>query len=371
MKKVNLCLGRIGMILGLTMVLFSCQKEKNEALEIRPINNRTILKKHTKGTDYIIQNLEVNAELIIEAGVTIDVVKGGSINIGPKGRLTISGIGTEKVIIKGKDDQPWKGIQFVEGGGFLSGLELINASAGGEGKGAITTSGESEITLNGVEILFSGKSSALVANGKSIITINKACEIRHAHIPYQKELFSEIIFKSDVVLNDIGLRCILIKSEHGNGITLSQNWVMPKKDLPYLFKESVHVAGRLIIAGGTRVLMGIGTSIFVLNKGELIAEGSPIWPISFSCESPTRDWNGISIISGRIRLVGAHISHVLSKNNDQGVVTIAGYAEANIQYCNMVNNDVTCAIVVRRNGIINANANSLNQFGGLSRVCSY
>lgn len=365
-KKLNLPICFVFLLL----IVCSCNKEKSEALVVRPINNKTILKNHSNGVDYIFDNLEVNAELVIEDGVHIQVRNNAKINISSKGKLIVLGTKVNTVIIEGQNGKAWQGISIVDGVHHLKGLHLKNASSRGKNFGSIVTKGNSELNLENVEISNSGEGSAILADGLSHIIVGPGCEISDAHAPFEQSFASNIDIANDLTLRNVALECVLLSSKSQSSCKGVYN--LDGEGLPYLLSGTLAIQGyQLNISAGAVLMLYEGSSINVLQRGQLFVNGTSHNPVQFKCVNPAKTWRGFYVSNAEVNINRTIIKNVASNDSSHGIFTLRNNCTLNIRNTDLRTNKTKCAITTFGSIKLNPDFRYLNKFNLMHALCQY
>jgi hypothetical protein len=128
---MNSILNKTLAVAAAVVLLSSCKKEQDpltnisafrkdasqaETINAATVNTKMILADRVNGVDYIItQNMLVNAELVIEPGVTIMFKDGAGLQVGEQGSLTAIGEKSNTIYFTSESGKrgAWKGIVFL------------------------------------------------------------------------------------------------------------------------------------------------------------------------------------------------------------------------------------------------------------------
>lgn len=213
---MNSILNKTMAVAAAVVLLSSCKKEQDpltnisafrkdasqaETMNVSSINKKMTLADRVNGLDYIItQNMLVNAELVIEPGVTIMFKEGAGLVVGEQGSLTAIGEKSNTIYFTSETGKrgAWKGIVFlsnsaknvlsyckVEHGGGVSDYASANVVVGAGSKKAQAEVSNCEITASKTDGIALSKGSKLNYFDYNKVNTNSA---------YAVTMFEEDIF---------------------------------------------------------------------------------------------------------------------------------------------------------------------------------
>ncbi len=358
--------------------IYSCsKKEPNEALKLRTISNNTILKNHTDGADYISGNLEVNAELIIEAGVKILFEEGAVVHIGEGGSISINGTLDIPVVFSSINNKPWSGLIFnTNTKSTFSHFQLKNASYGDNENAAITLLGSSALTLNNSSIVDGKERAAMSVRDSAILTIKDHCTFENCLAPFQKDLSSKITLENNINILGNKKSGILIGKLNQTLMEISANTQLDEVKIPYYIESSIKIKNcSLHIASGVNIFMAPNCSFQNTNydkEASINFAGTASKPITIQCSESNQNWQGITLYNGHSNITYTNFKNILQNDTMQGVINVRNQAFATILGCNFTVTKTKCAITIIGKGTkINSSAYTANYFNLKSRICEF
>lgn len=189
--RLNSVISKATAVLTVVLLLNSCKKEETlppfdpytkdagqaQVIDESSINSDMLLSNRVSGIDYIIdKNLDVNAQLTIEPGVTILFTDGAGITVNEQGSINAIGNSSNKILFTSQNSKrgSWKGITIlsnssrnalshckIEYGGGGNTTESANLAIGTGTNTAKAEISNCEITTSKKDGLFLSKGSVV------------------------------------------------------------------------------------------------------------------------------------------------------------------------------------------------------------------
>lgn len=307
---------------GLALVLLatSCSKDDNIinnngdnplALECK-ITNRTVLTdRNPSGVDYIVDcGVDVRAELIIEAGTSIQFKDGAYLEIYQTG--IIKAIGTANNPIKmtntGGAAASWAGI-YLNTQGIGSIISHVQIEKAGEGtshgalnyfKAAITVDA-TKVKINNVIIDRSGE-IGIVSINNNVIEDFSNVKISNC-ISYPMMINANDINTLDLSLNTfIGNKkqYIFLHNYFESGIEINKETILRAAPIPYFFKGRLKIQKNFTIAEGVQMVMDQDATIECSTDGTRFAiVGTQAKRVIIKGENATPAYWGGILVAGK------------------------------------------------------------------------
>ncbi len=337
------------------------RKDNAQALTMNEmvISSDLILQDRVNGVDYIISNnVQVNANLTIQPGVTIQFADGAGLQVNEEGSLTAVGANGNIIYFTSKSGKrsTWKGITVLSNGGknMLSYCKIEHG--GGTNSfgsanvivGSGTNAGAIEITNS--EITASGSNGILVSEGSKLVGFVGNNIHTNSEFPVSMHITDAMSMDNANQYSKNGKEFVQLT---GNASSVITKDIMLVKTLePFLISGKIVAGNKFCIAAGSRVSMDYAAEVVidgVAGNGSFCAVGTSAQPIFISSIfNGTGIWNTIRFRSSN------------SSNNKIEYCTISGGGS------NQGNNDGMVSVVNDNGGstnIVVRNSNIINSAG--------
>ena len=313
-------------ILSLFTVLQGCSSDDNDELavvildpiflECVNITTDTVFEDDpNRPVDYVIPcKININANLVINAGVVIEFEDDAGILVGNNGTLTAQGTSTKKVVFTGvnKVKGSWRGIAF-NSSSVNNKLDHAVVSYGGgnqfdsnNDRGNIICYGAAKVSISNTEISY-GKEHGLNARygGTNFLDFGNNTIINNDKYPIYSLYKHAHNFNGTNSFVGNGMNYLFLKR---GGFTLGDNRIWDKIDVPYLISGTLTISGNnnesLTIKAGSELRFEDEGEIIVGDGAYLAIEGTAEDRVLLSgvIEQPG-SWTGIYSFSGDQRNV--------------------------------------------------------------------
>jgi len=356
--------------LGL-LILFqwSCKKENIEknALVLKSIKSKTTLKNHTTGVDYIINSKEliINAELIIESGVEIQLEQDATIKLLDNGSLICQGSDKNPIEFNAKPNQTWQGIQISSS--KVNELKHVNIQQikSEEMVAAIELLGHSSLKVEHSTFETSSNQAAFFVSEKSQLNLEPNCTFKSCLAPVQIELGAEIKAKQ-WILNHVKINGVLVQNKNKSAFLITQNTTIKYSPFAYYFMESVVVDNcQLTIDAGVKIKMSHRGKFETASQNNsntaFLLRGSSSNPISIDSQDPKFPWSGFILLEGNSNFIHTYFRNIEHSDTNFGAITLLQKGNANFFNCDFRFNKTKCSIIIlNRDCRINQNAFNVN-----------
>jgi len=278
-------------------------------IESNIIENITLENQNGSGADYLIRGfLDIDADLIIEPGVTLLFDNNSGFRITSEGTIFAEGTEADSIIFTSDSEIPgsWKGLLFVDSENNINELSYCRISYAGEtefsstiGKGAIGIGyflNPSKVKLNNSLIRDS--------DGKGL-TMDYRAQGRFGE--FSSNRFSgntdlamsiNVIAAGDIdgntIIENNGIDAIEIFDPSSEEITENASWARLANDIPYYINGDIDVGAELTLAAGITLAFDNDKYMRVLEDGALIAAGTSTDRILFTGINKTKGaWRGL------------------------------------------------------------------------------
>ena len=260
--------------------------------------------------DYIISDqIQVNADLQIDAGVRIEFAFGGSLIINEKGSIRATGEKDAPIVLDAKEEKQgyWKGI-YIKSMNVMNELSFVEIkNAGGDpqledGIVAALNCEAGRIALKNVEISDT-EGFGLSLDAKSDLDVHEA-------VRYNSNTEGNIIMHIDIDNVSILDKASVYDGNNGsdNNITItggvSHNAVKIKSlpgDVQYQIKDEISFEQSVVIEAGTTLIMEPETRLYFEQSASIQVQGevdNPVSLIGSIADLPS--WKGIVINSATV-----------------------------------------------------------------------
>lgn len=335
------------------------RKDNTQALTMSEtvISSDLVLQDRVNGVDYIISNnIQINANLTIKPGVTIQFADGAGLQVNEEGSLTAVGATGNIIYFTSKSGKrsAWKGITILSNGGknVLSYCKVEHGGATnsfGTGNviiGSGTNTGSIEISNS--EITASGSNGILLSEGSKLVGFVGNNIHTNSDFPVSMHVTDAMNMDNANQYSNNGKEFVQLV---GNASTvITKDIMLVKTTEPFLISGKIVAGNKFCIAAGSRVSMDYAAEVVidgVAGNGSFCAIGTSTQPIFISSIfNGTGVWNTIRFRSSN------------STNNKIEFCTISGgglNTESNDGMLSVVNdNGGSTNIVVRNSNIINS-----------------
>ncbi len=335
------------------------RKDNTQALTMNEtvISSDMVLQDRVNGVDYIISNnIQVNANLTIKPGVTIQFADGAGLQVNEEGSLTAIGTNGNVIYFTSKAGKrsSWKGITVLSNSGknVLSYCKIEHGGAAnsfGTGNiivGAGTNTGSIEISNS--EITTSGSNGILLSEGSKVVGFVGNNIHTNSDYPVSMHITDAVNMDNANEYSKNGKEFVQLTGDASNIIT--KDIMLVKTSEPFLISGKIVAGNKFCIAAGSRVSMDYEAEIVidgVAGNGSFCAVGTSAQPIFISSVyNSTGVWNTIRFRSSN------------STNNKIEYCTISGGGSNSGNNDGMVSvvndNGGSTNIVVRNSNIINS-----------------
>ncbi len=335
------------------------RKDNTQALTMNEtvISSDMVLQDRVNGVDYIISNnIQVNANLTIKPGVTIQFADGAGLQVNEEGSLTAIGTNGNVIYFTSKAGKrsSWKGITVLSNSGknVLSYCKIEHGGAAnsfGTGNiivGAGTNTGSIEISNS--EITTSGSNGILLSEGSKVVGFVGNNIHTNSDYPVSMHITDAVNMDNANEYSKNGKEFVQLTGDASNIIT--KDIMLVKTSEPFLISGNIVAGNKFCIAAGSRVSMDYEAEIVidgVAGNGSFCAVGTSAQPIFISSVyNSTGVWNTIRFRSSN------------STNNKIEYCTISGGGSNSGNNDGMVSvvndNGGSTNIVVRNSNIINS-----------------
>lgn len=350
--------------------MFSCndRNEQINAIVLKSIRNKTSLKNHSNGVDYLIKdkNFDINAELIIEPGVEILVESGVLIRI--LENAVINWIGTEKapIILKSKIGDNWQGIKITSAKNiFFKYVQLQNISSSSQ-VAAIELLNKSHLKVENCNFQSNPINPFFFVESQSILTVEPLCEFENCLAPVQMELGAQINASRWTLLNVI-INGIIVKNKDQSPLHINSDITLKYSPFTFYFMESVVVSNaQFTIDAGVKIKMPHMGKFETTNTGNsnssFLLRGTISNPISISAQNSKYSWSGFILPEGNSNFFYTYFRDVEHKDPNFGVITLFQSGNSNFKNCDFKFNKTKCSIIILdKQCKINSNAFEINK----------
>lgn len=370
-------------LLLLIIFQYSCRKTNSvkEALNLKEVHYPTVLKNHTAGADYIVsgENLKINAELTIEAGVEIIFKNGSSFIVTDSGKIVAKGTEKNPVVFEGENGHSWRGLLFYSSkGNDFSYTCIKDAGLAGTTGASVELYDFAELTLKNVCVSNSKQSCGFLIAEKSKLNVLEGCKITQCYVAFQHNLNTRLTLPVSLQCQDNEYNAIMLRDDNSPyEIVVNSNMVLPKQSLAYLIPYSLTANNcTLVVEAGTHIFMGEGAYITTgstptsLNKTLFYLSGNRSAPITIE-STGNRNWGGISLKQGNSYINYVNLRNVQTTDKIYGAVTLSNMASLFIENCIFSGNKTQCAIVKQGPCSLNSTASASNTFLDPGKICNY
>lgn len=335
------------------------RKDNSQALTMSEtvISSDMVLQDRVNGVDYIVSNnIQVNANLTIKPGVTIQFADGAGLQVNEEGSLTAVGATGNVIYFTSKAGKrsSWKGITVLSHSSknILSFCKIEHGGAAnsfGTGNiivGAGTNTGSIEISNS--EITASGSTGILLSEGSKVVGFVGNKIHTNSEYPVSMHITDAMNMDNANEYSKNGKEFVQLTGNASAVIT--KDIMLVKTTEPFLISGKVVAGNKFCIAAGCRVSMDYEAEVVIdgaAGNGSFCAVGTAAQPISISSIfNGTGVWNTIRFRSSN------------SANNKIEYCTISGGGSASGNNDGMVSvvndNGGSTSIVVRNSNIINS-----------------
>ncbi|HPD30598.1 MAG TPA: hypothetical protein PLL20_11425 [Phycisphaerae bacterium] len=245
----------------------------------------------------VTSNIDVNAPLTINPGVTLEFDAGRSMSVNSGGSLRAVGTTENPIVFTGREAVPgyWGGLTIYYSNSSNNRLEHVTIEYGGSSSGAnLTTTGTATEPPRLAIVNCTLRNSAgygLYLDGDSVITDFST-----------NTLTGNALGAASVAQNVIGVLDAAstysgntrdVVNVHGGSVSSAQTW--QAIDADYLFDSSdLDVDADLIISAGATLVFGQARAAWINENGSLKAIGTSTAPIAFTAKEATAGyWKGV------------------------------------------------------------------------------
>lgn len=338
------------------------RRDKSQAVLITDIqyDHDVVLKDRVNGVDYLIaNNLQINANLTIEPGVTLMFKDEAGIQVNEEGSLTAIGESSNLIYFTSEAGVrgSWKGITILSNHAKNVISYCRVEQAGGDndyGKadivvGSYSNTGQTEISNSEITtslttgILLSEGSRLIYFTGNKLFT-NTTCPIE-AYVGDAGQVSNSNTFSNN------GLEYIRLTGKEDEVFT--DPITLSKLTEPYLISGHIHLGNSFTIAPGTRLYMDEEAQILVdgtVGDASFSAIGTKTQPILIApLYSGQGTWNSICFLSS------SSPKNVIEYCNISGGGSLDN-TNPGKGMLNMLSANGSTAIVMRNSNIMNSGA---------------
>jgi hypothetical protein len=249
---------------------------------------------------YIDGHWVVDAPIIIEPGVRIEMRPGGRITIAANGSIDATGTANNKINIVGAQDEPgYWGYIYIKSNNLNNKLIHCNIANGSRDTfiyGTITLAGSAQLKMQNTSVVNGSEHGLYLEKGSSKLpgfTSNYFDKFTKSPLVLGGLYQTKFLDGSTTFGNNVTVERIYI-----NGSNVLQDLTVPKVSYPYFMNEDFRIeAGHTDIDPGVEMIMGAAVKVSVESLASMAFNGTSTDKNIVRGDQPVQDFWGNIIIN--------------------------------------------------------------------------